>query len=306
MLVMLIPVLGIIRPGQSLVANRYGYIACLSWSVLLGGLLYRALQSSKVQRRSEKRRHQPSALSPIGKGALTVAVIVLCLLAPMSWQVTKAWQTEERFLRHFLHIDSNSAFPHYFLGGFLAGQGRYPEAVSHLRQAVKINPKWPIARGQLGSSLLKQNDFDAALNEFQTSLLLNPDAAAFSNLAQVYAIRGEWEHAVQAYRESLKLRPEYAPAHAELAKILSGVGEAEQANVHLQQAIKLDPNLAKPNNVEAASVSVKKLPDPTALKHARLAKVLSREGKTAEAEFHFKVALKLDPNLPPCEVNFCE
>jgi cytochrome c-type biogenesis protein CcmH/NrfG len=46
-----------------------------------------------------------------------------------------------------------------------------------------------------------------ALVQFQASLLLNPEAAEFSNLGQLYAIRGEFDEAVQAYRHSLRLRP---------------------------------------------------------------------------------------------------
>jgi protein O-GlcNAc transferase len=82
-----------------------------------------------------------------------------------------------------------------------------------------------------------------ALVQFQASLLLNPEAAEFSNLGQLYAIRGEFDEAVQAYRHSLRLRPNYAPVHARLAKILSRQGQTEQAMVHFKEAMRLDPNL---------------------------------------------------------------
>jgi protein O-mannosyl-transferase len=50
-IVMLMPVLGVIQAGQQVVADRYSYLSCLGWPVLLGGLLRRSLQTTA--RRSE-------------------------------------------------------------------------------------------------------------------------------------------------------------------------------------------------------------------------------------------------------------
>jgi tetratricopeptide (TPR) repeat protein len=233
--------------------------------------------------------------------ALAGAILVLALLAPLSWHQTKVWKNPEIFARHYVHIIPRSASAHSLLGESLAVQDRHSEAVVHLRQAIKLKPRLAQARSWLGNSLTGLNDLDGALREFQTALLINPDGPAFYNLARVHTLRGEFDQAIHAYRESQKLEPEYPVTHARLAELLSGQGKQDEADFHLQEAKRLDPNLAKQVEHRPETIT------PTnALEHARLGKVLSRQGHTEQAMFHFTEALRLDPNLPPCEVNFCK
>src|SRR5437870_4074651 len=64
-IVMLAPVVGIAQSGPQLVADRYSYLSCLSWDVLIGGtFLY------FQQRLSEQRLWQPSSLSVAAAAAV--------------------------------------------------------------------------------------------------------------------------------------------------------------------------------------------------------------------------------------------
>jgi protein O-GlcNAc transferase len=53
------------------------------------------------------------------------------------------------------------------------------------------------------------------------------------------------QHAIAAYEESLRLRPNYAIAHFNLGTALEGTGEVDEAITHYRQAIVLRPDYAE-------------------------------------------------------------
>jgi protein O-mannosyl-transferase len=221
MIVMLGPVLGIVQRGQIVVADRYSYVACLPLALLAAGLLYRILQGSVVQRRSEKRRNQRAAVCAAVKAAVSMAVIVLVVVGSLSWQKTFVWRTNETLRWHWLAVAPTAAFSHYGVADILIQQGKYEKGIEHLRRALKAKPTWALPHSALANVLTRQNKLDEALTEFQIALLLRPEAPAYSNLGQMHAIRGELEQAIQAFEESLKLRPDHGPTQADLGNALS-------------------------------------------------------------------------------------
>jgi tetratricopeptide (TPR) repeat protein len=53
------------------------------------------------------------------------------------------------------------------------------------------------------------------------------------------------DEAVTRYREALKIRPEYAQAHYNLAIALIAQDKSEEALAHLTTALTLEPSLVK-------------------------------------------------------------
>lgn len=140
----------------------------------------------------------------------------------------------------------NSLFEGWFYGGVEAFQAkRYQEAVSLLRQAVRINPKHAAANIHLAAALVGEGQAKEAvalLESMKSPLGRSTDY--WTVLGDGYVQLSNKEAAIEAAREVTKLQPKNAAAHEILGErtvAAQGVLEGEQ---HFQRAVQLDPKLA--------------------------------------------------------------
>ena len=87
-------------------ADRYSYLACLSWAYGTGGGLLFVLRSAGQSR-----------IAIAASVGASIAVIVLALL---TWQQTAVWRDTGTLWSHVLKLDPNSSIAHYNLEKILA------------------------------------------------------------------------------------------------------------------------------------------------------------------------------------------
>jgi tetratricopeptide (TPR) repeat protein len=104
------------------------------------------------------------------------------------------------------------------------------------------------------------------------------------NLAAVLETRGELAEAAGQLRETVRIRPRFAPAHAALGQLLAKQGRPEQALPELQTAVILKPDLGDA--------------------HVRLGSVLGTLGRTKEAVAAFAEGIRLQPDNADAHYNF--
>ncbi len=214
-LIVLAPVLGFTQSGPQFVADRYSYLSCLGWAVLMGaGLLYCwELSASKRIRRATL------ALVEGFAGAVVVTLGVL------TWEQTKLWRDSETLWRYTLATGQESDIVHTDLGVVLAERGRLEEAIEHYHKALLINPDDANAHNNLGNALAARGEAEEAIQQYQQTLRISPQhASAHSNLGLALAKRGQWEEAVEHLREALRINPNLANAHYNLGLVLAGRG----------------------------------------------------------------------------------
>ncbi|MGD0774037.1 MAG: tetratricopeptide repeat protein [Candidatus Solibacter sp.] len=129
------------------------------------------------------------------------------------------------------------------------------------------------------------------------------------NLAIVLETRGEIAEAAAQLRETVRIRPRFAPAHAALGQLLAKQGLAEQALPELWTAVSLRPDLADAyigmgsvlgalgRNDEAAaafSEGVRQEPE-NADAHYNFGIALAQGGKLGDAAREFRAAVKVRP-----------
>jgi tetratricopeptide (TPR) repeat protein len=112
---------------------------------------------------------------------------------------------------------------------------------------------------------------------WRDTLATNPSAwMASNNLALILQGRGEIDEAADLYRRALELYPDYPEAHTNYGSLLARQGRIESALDHLRRSIALNPN----NDVA----------------HNNLGNVLADLGRRVEAIRHYEQAVALRPS----------
>jgi tetratricopeptide (TPR) repeat protein len=103
------------------------------------------------------------------------------------------------------------------------------------------------------------------------------------NLASVLEARGNSAEAAAELRETVRIRPYFAAAHAELGQLLARQGQPQEALAELQTAVRL-----KPDSADA---------------HFRLGSVLGTLGRTGDAAAEFSRTVLLQPENADAHYN---
>jgi tetratricopeptide (TPR) repeat protein len=267
--VILLPYVGVAQNGPQIAADRYSYLASLSWSAAAGaGVLcgWHLWRSGRIQR-------------GVFLATQATAVLAIVFFGGLSWRQTQFWRDSETLWRHALAINDRSFFAHHFLGTALLAKGNPRAAIDHFNRSLALNPNYGSARAGLGSAFAERGELENAEEQFRQALLLDPDSMEVHyNLGRVAALRGDAEQAMTHYRRALELNPRDLDTHNNLGLLLAARGDAASATEHFQAALRIDPRYAKA--------------------HFNVGRVLAQQGRLDEAVAHFRRALEMEPEVP--------
>lgn len=226
-LILLAPVLGLIRQGDQLVADRYSYFAGVPLALALGaGLLVAATH----------------AAPRIETALMTAVLAAVVALGIGTWRLTHVWRDAGTLWAHAVTVDPASYQAHTNLGLFEVSQGRFETAVRSFDTAIALNPASSNARFDRGLALAKWGRTDEAIASYRAGLALDPaDATAHAHLGELLGGVGRWADAEIHYREALRLVP-----HPDLYNSL-GIAVAQQGRLAdavsaFREALALDPS----------------------------------------------------------------
>ncbi|HKF58681.1 MAG TPA: protein kinase [Blastocatellia bacterium] len=132
----------------------------------------------------------------------------------------------------------------------LATRDSMDRAIYLLEKAIEHDPNYARAWGALGAAYNLKGGFlampelsEKAIDLLRKSIVLNPRIAdAHQWLGSAYLTMRRLDEAVSAVQEAIKLEPDNAGAHAQLARIYwMGKGMVEEGIDELKQAIQLNP-----------------------------------------------------------------
>ena len=179
--VMLLPVVGIAHNGPQIAADRYTYLPCLPWAILLGGVV------ALLWRRA---------------WSIPVAAAALGLLAWLTLGQIRVWHDPETLWTHALSA-SPSAIAHSSLGVALDERGRPDEAIAHFQQALRVNPRLAHAENNWGITLAKQGRWEEAARHYEAALRIDQRyAEAHANLAVALGRLGRYADAQRHMEEA--------------------------------------------------------------------------------------------------------
>jgi Flp pilus assembly protein TadD len=267
-LLTLVPVIGLLRSGPQVIADRYTYVPLIGLSIMIAWSVPDLLAGW---------RH--------GRTALVVSAgIVLLVLMMSAWHQVGHWKNSVTLLTHTVNMTADNWLAHNNLGVALKDQGRFEEAISHYAEALRIDPAYAVARSNLGIALAEQGKFEEAIEHFSEALRIQPNyEEAHYNLGLALAKQGNVQEAIRHFSEALRIKPRYEEAHYNLGVALAKQGKLQEAIEHFSEALKIQPDYAKA--------------------HHQLCIALARQGRLQEAIHHFSEALKIQPDYAKARHN---
>ena len=139
-------------------------------------------------------------------------------------------------------------------------------------------------KGAINAGLKK---FDIAIASYKQAIKIKPDyAEAHCNLANAFRDMGDPENAIRNYKKAIKIKPNFAEAYNNLGLALYEKGNFQEAKKNFEYAIKNRPNFAEAYN--------------------HLGLTLNSQGKLENAQNNFLFALKIKPNYLSAKLNIIE
>ena len=246
--VTLLPVSGIFQNGPQMGADRYSYLPVLPLAVLAGaGVL-------AVWRAGDRGPYRVLGLATGG-----VAVLLVTLLATLTWRQVGVWHDSERLWTNALEIAPSSVVhshlayvrrqqgrwaevdEHYRQaasmrpdavdiqinwGTALAQRGRFGEAIDRYREALRLRPQNSVPHYFWGNALFASGELDAAIRHYREAARLDPGSAeTYNNWGTALAQQGNRDEAIGKFREALRIKPDYPLASANLSRMLGRQGQ---------------------------------------------------------------------------------
>ena len=154
----------------------------------------------------------------------------------------------QEVLRKALDLDPELAKTHYFYSLTLKTQGKYDEALDHLRKALSKYPRDRVVRNQAGRILFLKRQYQQAINEFHEALRVDPeDLQAHYNLMLCYQGLGNSEMADRERKLYLRFKAD------ESAQFITGPvrlrhpeANNERQPIHEHVSVPLSTSPAKP------------------------------------------------------------
>ena len=195
--VTLLPVIGLVQVGLQSMADRYTYLPLIGLSILVAWGVPDLARAIRLP----------------GSATTVLAGAVLLALAITAQREVGAWKDDLTLFARALRSDPGNGVAQNVVEYQLARRGNLEEALGHLREAVRLAPRYARARANLGLVLDMQGKSGEALAEYKEAVRLDPrDAAAQNNLGASLAEAGRFEEAIPHYRDALTADPGYAEA----------------------------------------------------------------------------------------------
>lgn len=218
----LVPVIGLVQVGSQFVADRYAYLPHVGLFIALvwGG----AARSARWPR--------------AGRWALAAGVTAwVAGLGFVAREQAAAWRDGETLCRSSLHTIGPNLRLYQLLGDDRAEHGDLAGAERWYLQALALAPGETQCYTELGFIRIKQERWPEAVELLAPTLSRRPsDYQNFNNFGYAaQRLGGHDEQAIRAYERCLELRPDYAPAHTNLAETLLRRGDVDGAANHYEQ-----------------------------------------------------------------------
>ncbi|MDZ4858912.1 MAG: tetratricopeptide repeat protein [Candidatus Hydrogenedentes bacterium] len=284
----LLPVIGIVQVGIHAIADRYTYIPMIGLSIMVA-----FAGRARVLPRSESAAYCGDGTERVPEGlesdggievskragtrALPLAcVVVICLLAVLTWRQVGVWRNSETLYRHTLEIMPNNPVANMGLGLYLVDVSRDAEAIPHLELAVAAKHRLSDAHYHLGLAYQHLGEFERAREHYETALAADASSSrAWNNLGVTLDALQRYGKAEQAFQHAIERDLFNHEANYNLGALRIKLRRPVEAEALARDVIVRSPNVAR--------------------YHLLLALALFAQGNNAGALDSLQETLRIDP-----------
>lgn len=175
-----------------------------------------------------------------------VVIILIILLPLMAWKsATQAavWKDTESLFTNVTQLYPNSQLAHGIVAGSFYEKGNLQAAINSYMASLNIRPT---ARSftNIGIVLVDAGQYDVAIEASQEALKLDPTASlAQLNIGVAYVRQSKFLEAAEAFRETIKMDPTAVSAYFNLGVSEEKLGNMDGARKAYEEALRLDPGL---------------------------------------------------------------
>jgi serine/threonine protein kinase/Tfp pilus assembly protein PilF len=159
------------------------------------------------------------------------------------WSLFDFSGAETEFKRA-LELNFNLSHAHHWYGLFLSWEARHPEALTHLRRAVELDPLNLQYQTNLGQVLANGRQYDAAIEQLKKTLEMDPNFAyTHVELRQIYRDQGKLDLAMAEWKKYAALNND--PEEVAIVEDVTGVYAKSGIKAAVAREIELRKQLGK-------------------------------------------------------------
>ena len=258
----LIPMIGLVQVGGQARADRYMYVPQIGLSI---ALVWGVLDGLRLEKRA-----RPAVLAGVA--------LSLLLLGVAAHAQVRTWRNSVTLFENAIAVVEDNALAHDSLGSLLLDRNDLDGAERHLREALRIEPRFGNVRVRLGLCLARRGRIDEGRREIERALA---DGARPGQAHAALGIAADLEkstaRAIEEYREALRFDPQHFEAVNNLAWLL---------------ATSKDPGLRDPAGALKLAESMRTIRPPDALSLDTLAAAYAAMGRFDDAVRTQELALR--------------
>ena len=210
----LVPVIGLVRIGDHLIADRYTYLPAIGIAVML------AWGVPDLVGRWRWGRYACVAL----------AVLALAGCGLRTGVQVRVWRDSLTLFQHAIAVTQGNALAHFTLGAEWLVRGDPDAAAAHFFEALRFNPRYAEAHYNLGFILGERGDREAARFQYLAALEIKPAyPEAHNNLGRILLAGGDLRGAAAHFAEAARLDPDTPAFRDNLAYVHQRLAAAESA-----------------------------------------------------------------------------
>ena len=168
--------------------------------------------------------------------------IVCQAIASLYYKVFEDVDTALDFLKMAITLDETNDEIFLELGDIYSDCGDVDSAIKSYCEAIKLNPKNPIAYNKCAMALWQKDYLEEAIIAYHKAIGIDPEYhTAYNNLGVIYldGIRNLKE-AKKLFETAISIKPDYVMAHFNLGRALEEMGQSIEAAKSYQKALEIN------------------------------------------------------------------